>query len=185
MEETLNSNPNDAGDVYEDFHEQHKQYEGFYPRFFLNSTLISLYSFFEIQLKTIGTIVKEHNHYDLSVDDLSGQNYIQKSKKYLELIAKVPVEKYNEIWKEIEKYQHVRNLIVHNNSCIFKKQDILKKQPNYQLIKQNEFLDLYEKDGTFSIIHHDYLVKLIDLIYEYIISLINELKVYKNQTDIS
>ena len=185
INEQIESNPDEVADIHDFHREQFERYYDFHPKFFHNSTLLTLYSFFEYNLKSICNLLKEHKNYNLKVDDLSGNNYISKSKKYLKLLAGISVDNFDDLWRQIEDYQKIRNSIVHNNSCIIRNSDSLEKQPLYQIIKKSECLELNEKDGTFKISHHKYLMDLIDLISKYITSIIQELKKQNDTSNLS
>jgi hypothetical protein len=153
---------------------QHYQYKNLYPVTFNNSTLLTLYSFFEYNLKELCYTLNEHNKYNVTVDDLSGNDYIEKSKKYLKLVANVDVDKYDKDWKSIKEYQQIRNRIVHHNSSIAMKGKEFTQQSLYQYITKSNCLKLDLKNGNFNIIDHQYLLNFCNLIEKYIIDIIEE-----------
>ena len=81
----------------------------------IESTFLSSYSLFEHFFKTFTEIYKNHYDLQLSIDDLNGNNYISKSKRYLEKVVNLNLESLNSDWKEITNFQKIRNKIVHNN----------------------------------------------------------------------
>lgn len=70
---------------------------------------------FEYFFKNFTHIFKNYFNLRLEIDDLSGNNYINKSKVYLEKVVGIDLSSLNQLWKEITKYQRIRNKIVHNN----------------------------------------------------------------------
>lgn len=185
INDQIESHPDEIADIHDFHRDQFERYYDFHPKFFHNSTLLTLYSFFEYNLKTICNLLKAHKNYNLTVDDLSGNNYISKSKKYLKLIAKISVDNFDDLWRQIEDYQKNRNSIVHNNSCIIRNSDSLERQPLYQIIKKSEYLELNVKDGTFKISHYEYLMALIDLISKYITGIVREIKNQNKTSNLS
>lgn len=158
------------------YEDQHYQYNEFYPTTFNNATLLSLYSLFEFNLKSICIILHKNECYKIKLDDLNGRNYIEKSKKYLTLVVNLDLSDLDVIWKEIVKYQQIRNCIVHNNSDIMhQKGDLIEKQPLYQTIKNNVNLKLNEERGTFIISNEQFLLDFSDIIEKYLITIIEKL----------
>lgn len=175
VQEQMDKYPNDAEDIGEQYSEQYYQYKNLYPATFNNSTLLTLYSFFEYNLKALCHTMNQQNKYNLTVDDLSGGNYIEKSKKYLRLVVGIEVDKFSADWKMIEEYQQIRNCIVHNNSNIIKKANPIHQQPLYNYVHNSAYLDLDSNKGTFTIIDHQYLLDFCDVIERYIICVIREI----------
>lgn len=177
IEEQVKSNPDNTQEIYEWYEDQHYQYNEFYPATFNNSTLLSLYSFFEFNLKHLCITLHRHKQYSIKLDDLSGQNYIEKSKKYLTLVANIDLTDLDSTWQEITKFQQIRNCIVHNNSNIIKqKEQPLKNQPLYQTIKNNTNLKLNEDKGTFIISDDQFLLDVTDTIEMYLVTILKKLE---------
>ena len=70
---------------------------------------------FEYFLKDFTNSYREYYNIEKSVSDLSGGNYIEKSKKYLEKVVGLDLGSTGRIWNKITFYQKIRNNIVHNN----------------------------------------------------------------------
>ena len=77
---------------------------------------MSSYSLFEHYFKSFSEIYTEFYDLKIKIDDLSGNNYIDKSKRYLEKVINLDLKSLINIWREITKYQRIRNKIVHNNA---------------------------------------------------------------------
>ena len=90
-------------------------YNSNFKKLKLESTFLSSYSLFEHFFKSFTEIYKEYYELQLAVDDLNGNNYINKSKRYLEKVINLNLESLNPNWKEITNFQRIRNKIVHNN----------------------------------------------------------------------
>lgn len=177
LEEQVKSNPDDTQEIYEWHEDQYYQYNEFYPATFNNSTLLSLYSFFEFNLRHLCITLDRHKKYSIQLEDLSGQNYIEKSRKYLNLVVNLDLTDLDSAWQAIIKFQKIRNCIVHNNSSIIKQKDQpIKKQPLYQIVKNNANLKLNEKKGTFIISNDQFLLDVTDTIEKYLVTIIKKLE---------
>ena len=96
--------------------DDYTNYSSNFKKLKLESTFLSSYSVFEHYFKTFSEIYTEYYNLKIEIDDLSGNNYIIKSKQYLEKVINLDLESLNNIWREITKYQKIRNKIVHNNA---------------------------------------------------------------------
>lgn len=180
IEEKVKSYPDNEQEVYEWFEDDLYQYNEFYPTMFNNSTLLSIYSFFEFSLKNLCTSLSKYWQYKIQLDDLDGRNYIEKSKKYLILIANLDLTDIDSIWQEITKFQKIRNNIVHNNSNIIRQKDKpLEKQLLYPIVNSNRYLKLNIEKGTFIIENNQFLLDMLDLIEKYLTSIIGKFDINK------
>jgi hypothetical protein len=102
-----------AVDYYID---DYTNYNSNFKKLKLESTFLSSYSVFEHYFKSFSEIYSEYYNLKIKIDDLSGNNYINKSKQYLEKVINLDLKNLNNIWREITKYQKIRNKIVHNNA---------------------------------------------------------------------
>jgi hypothetical protein len=104
---------------------------------FLNSIFISSFSLFEVQLYKITNIVEYELNLNIKVKDINGKGIYQ-YRKYLDLVASIQIAKKNKPWLEIDKYQKVRNKLVHNGGLIItdpSKTDQLEKDEIYKFLK--------------------------------------------------
>ncbi|CAM3053226.1 hypothetical protein [Flavobacterium frigoris] len=95
--------------------DEYTNYNSNFKKLKLESTFLSSYSLFEHYLKSFIEIYTKYYEMKVVIDDLNGNNYINKSKQYLEKVIDINLEKMNSTWREITKYQRIRNKIVHNN----------------------------------------------------------------------
>lgn len=95
--------------------DDYTNYNSNFKKLKLESTFLSSYSLFEHYFKSFTEIYTKYFDLKIVVDDLNGNNYIDKSKRYLEKIINIDLDKLNHKWREITKYQRIRNKIVHNN----------------------------------------------------------------------
>jgi len=181
IEEQKKKHPNNIEDLIEAYEGQYYQYNEFYPATFNNSTLLSLYSLFEFNLKNLCLTLQNYAQYTKKLDKQSGDNYIQKSKNYLTLVVGLDLTGLDSIWKELDDFRLLRNCIVHNNSNIIKqkKKPITEQNPLYQIIKNNLYIKLNETRGTFIISNDKYLLDISERIEKYLITVIKKLEAIK------
>lgn len=177
IDDLIKSNPNDQQEIHEWYEEQHYHYNEFYPNTLNNSTFLSLYSFFEYNLKSICVSLNKYGSARVKPDDLSGRNYIEKAKKYLTLILELDLSSLEMSWIEITKFQQLRNCIVHNNSNIFKNKDQpIKNQPLFQIVDSNKYLDINLENGTISINDDQFLIDTAECYHDYLKSVLKKIK---------
>lgn len=181
IDNQMNLNPDGAQEIHEFYEDEYYQFNEFYPSTFNNSTLIMIYSFFEYNLRSMCNYLHRIQGHKISLDDLQGNNYIEKSKKYLTLVVGLNLDDLEMTWNKITKIQNIRNCIVHNNSNIrkSKKQD-LKNSDLYKVIKSNPNLKLNEEKGTFSISDDQFLIDVIETVEIYLIEIVSKLKIYND-----
>ncbi|WP_291136540.1 hypothetical protein [Flavobacterium sp. UBA7663] len=96
--------------------EDYTNYNSNFKELKLESVFLSSYSLFEHFFKTFALSYKNYYNLKLDIDDLSGNNYINKTKLYLEKVIVLDLSSLNSLWNKITKYQKIRNKIVHSNS---------------------------------------------------------------------
>ncbi len=149
------------------FYEDIMNYSENFIQIKLESTLLISYSMFEYFLKDFTNYYKEYYDINISVSDLSGGNYIEKSKKYLEKVVGLDLKSLGLIWNKITFYQKIRNRIVHNNGEFGKSETELLKNINTHIdgidFKARKIL-LSDKIFIFSFwnLFDDYIEGIID-----------------------
>ena len=98
------------------YEEEFLNYSIYFKRLKLESIFLSSYSSLESFLKSLIKPYQKYFDLIIDIDDLSGRNYIGKSKKYLEKIVGLDLRNGLPQWDKLTKYQWVRNRIVHNDS---------------------------------------------------------------------
>ncbi len=137
-------------------------YNSSFKQLKIESTFLSSYSLFEFYFKSFTKLYKDYFELKISVEDLGGSNYINKSKLYLEKVIELNLEKLNSQWNEITKYQKIRNKIVHNNGKM--------NENDEKLVIQLCRIDgiSIEKSGTINITDKIFIISFWDLFNEYI-----------------
>lgn len=151
------------------------QYHHLYPNLFYNSAVIWLYSFFENNLKSVCEFVERTSKQEIKIKDF-GNRGIERYEKYLRLVHGVKSEKLESTWSRIQKYEVIRNLIVHNNSSLINNREIkeVEKQPKYNVVSNMNYVVINSTDCTFKITDAKLLIELHDLISEYIVGVWEE-----------
>lgn len=146
-------------------YEYYKIHEIF-PSFYRQSTFIGLYSFFETRLSSLCEIMQRIKEYKIKISD--GDNYIEKSKKYLKLVVGIDTEDLNSHWAKIVDYRKIRNCLVHHNGHTNKQKDwegIIQRIAHIELIS-----------NRINIVDDIFLLNFIDIISEYIKVILDKIK---------
>ncbi|MGB0887864.1 MAG: hypothetical protein ACPGSL_07060 [Vicingaceae bacterium] len=149
--------------------DEHWKYDKMHSKFTYNPMILSIYAFFEHWLKKLCEYDNRKGLSSISVSDLAGRNYIEKSKVYFEKIAKISLSELESDWKIIQSIQQIRNLITHNDSNLYKKES--KKNYNQELfnfLKAEEHIVFDEKSGEFYIKNKDFIINLVNIIERYL-----------------
>jgi len=151
------------------FEDKIHKYNDIFPKHYFNPLLLSIYGLFESWLKRLCDLDSSRVFLNVKVKDLAGSNYIEKSRKYLIIVAEINLDETEKIWQKVKQIQKVRNAIAHNDSNIRtdKNKDI-KKQELYSVLNKDKRVILNQSIGSFFITDKDYLFEVIDLITEYL-----------------
>ena len=96
----------------------------------LNSIFVSSFSFFEHQLFALARIVEDNNSSKISINDINGKGVV-KFCNYLFLVGNIEsANRSKNKWNEINLYQKVRNMIVHNGAIMI--DDLNKNIKNHE-----------------------------------------------------
>ncbi len=106
-----------------------------------DSTLVSIYSFLENTMRSTCVILQKINEYPIELNDLTGDG-IQRSKLYLEKMAKIDFNEINGIWANLQNLNLLRNCIVHveGDTLNFKSKEKLRNivtNSNYLYLKMD------------------------------------------------
>lgn len=86
---------------------------------FRNSVIVQAFSFLETELKKFCYNHAKQFSKEYTIDDLRGNNELDKAKKYLKRSANIDLTTNQNQWKYIDNYRKLRNKIVHHNSILF------------------------------------------------------------------
>lgn len=154
--------------------EEYEKISQIFPNFFRLSTFIGLYSHLENKMTRLCKRIHERKKFRLRVSDLSGENIIEKSRRYLNLVVGINFDDLNSEWVKITDYQKIRNCFVHNGSNILTDKNVeLEKQKLYLTIKKYPLLNLTPY-GVVFISSNDFLLDFIQLQKNYTNKLIDK-----------
>jgi len=167
-------------DVHSFFEDNINKYFKVFPIYTYNPLLLIIYGQFENWLKNLCELDARKGFSKVKVKDLAGNNYIEKSRKYLELVAELNLDDTKSEWQKITQMQKLRNCIAHNQSNIIKDKSIpIEKQELYKMVSSDKRLDFNKTNGDFYIKESAFLLEAIELIKNYLIKVIEKLKVKK------
>ena len=157
----------------------HKYFKVF-PIYTYNPLLLTLYGQFENWLKKLCDLDSRKGFSKVRVKDLAGNNYIEKSRRYLEIVAEINLDDTKLEWQKITQIQKLRNCIAHNDANIVKDKSIpIEKQELYKTLINDNRLEFDKTKGDFYIKEPEFLIDTIELIKKYLITVIDKLKVKK------
>lgn len=167
-------------DPFQFFEDDFYKYNEVFPKNYYNPILLSIYGLFENWLKKLCDLDNKRGFSNIKVSDLAGENYIEKSRKYLNVVAGIHLEEADKNWQRIKQIQKVRNAIAHNDSNIKtdKNKDI-DKQELYNQLQNDIRIKLNVNTGSFYISDKAYLLDTIELVSMYIDFVIKELSARK------
>jgi hypothetical protein len=173
--EALNASSDEIdADTY--FEDDPRKYFKVLPMYTYNPSLLVLYGFFENWLKELCKFHHERKFSQIKVSDLAGSNYIEKSRRYLILVAEINLNSVDKEWQQIQAIQKIRNCIAHNNSNVITNKNVpIEKQDLYKLLDNDERIHLDNKQGDFYIKDKKFILEVIDLFRFYLKKLTIEL----------
>ena len=162
------------------FEEDIHKYFKVFPIYTYNPLLLILYGQFENWLKKLCDLDSHKGFSKVRVKDLAGSNYIEKSRRYLELVADINLDDTKLDWQKITQIQKIRNCIAHNDSNIIKDKSIpIEKQELYKTILNDNRLEFDKIKGDFYIKEPEFLLITIELIKKYLLTVIGKIKAKK------
>lgn len=101
---------------------EHQKYyhrvEFLLPRFFRRPFLVSVYAVYEASVTEIARLIQNRQGQAISIDDLRGDDLLDRAKKYYKHILKFDHCTDNSAWQQIKMLTEVRNAIAHTNGRI-------------------------------------------------------------------
>ncbi|MGB3849512.1 MAG: hypothetical protein WA958_06055 [Tunicatimonas sp.] len=134
-----------------------------------NAYLISLFSFWDFQLKRYSSILRYVVYRKNYLNDLQGKDNMSKCYYLIKNSLGIDVAKIDSEWNKLRNYQNVRNLIVHYDSNTKKA-----KKNSSRIVTSNQYLTYNETTGHFYINDRKLLLKFCDTINDFFRKLINQ-----------
>jgi hypothetical protein len=121
--------------------------DDFFIGMYRKSTLISLFSFFEVTINEICQRLYKINKFSKQLNDIKEKTIMKKYRKYLTKITGIDLSNLNKEWEELVNFVSIRNCIVHCEGDTSKlKSSKEKKKILYYIDKNPVFLSLHNKE---------------------------------------
>lgn len=105
-----------------EWHLEHQNYdhrvEFLLPRFFRGPFLVSLYAVYEASVTVIARLLQKGQGKAISINDLRGDDFLDRAKKYYKHILNFELCADNSAWQQTKMLSEVRNAIAHTNGRI-------------------------------------------------------------------
>jgi hypothetical protein len=134
------------------------------------SMFLTIYSLFENEFVILCEYAGGIDGSNLRPKDLSGNNYIDRCRRFVTKVLNVNLDSLHQEWAEITKFQLLRNSFAHNNG-------ILKdnEKSNIEFIQKTEGLIIDEKSKAIGIENDEFLMILIKKLVNFLDSTIEEI----------
>jgi hypothetical protein len=185
LEQDFNKAIEDASDeeqqeIHFFYEDDINKYFKTFPVYTYNPILLTLYGFFENWLKKLCDFDNRRGFSQVKVSDLAGNNYIEKSRRYLNLIAEIDLNRTETQWQKIIEIQKIRNCIAHNDSNIIRNKSVsVEKQELFKILKDDKRIKLDLKKGDFYIQDKEFILEVITLFKDYLTNVTTELSTRK------
>jgi len=160
-------------DVYQGLDGKAWDLEGVFKEYFPNlqrrSAFLSLYGFLEHELDKLCMLYKKSYSLNIDFRDLKDLG-IERSVKYLSIVAALPIDKGNYKWGRVKSIQKIRNIIVHNDGKLIDL-DGNQRKVEQQIVSDNEFLT-GENDILIMKGYLVFVLEAFDCLFKYIDELI-------------
>lgn len=113
-------------------------FKEYFPTLQRRSAFLSLYGFLEHDLDKLCMLYKKFHSQNIDFRDLKDLG-IERSVKYLSIVAALPIDKGNNKWGKVKSIQKIRNIIVHNDGKLIDL-DSNPRKAEQQIVSENEFL---------------------------------------------
>ncbi len=148
-------------------------FKEYFPTLQRRSAFLSLYGFLEHELDKLCMLYKKSQNQNVDFRDLKDLG-IERSVKYLMIVAGLPIEKGCNKWGSVKSIQKIRNLIVHNDGKLIDL-DNLSRKVEQRIVSDNDFLTgenvIYMQKGYLL-----YVLKTFDSFFKYVDGLIQDQK---------
>ena len=147
-----------------------------FPKVINNSLFVTSFSFLESRLVQIIDLIENHLKLKIKLEDFAGNTTIYRCNKYLSKVVEVELGELEcDEYMELNNYQKIRNLIVHNNSSIKKRKDRkIEEQSMYGYVQREKMLSLDKQSGIFIINDYRYIDNFLNLVSRIISKIIKK-----------
>lgn len=175
LDEMLEINTARIVDVHKGLDSESWDLDGIFNEYFptlqRRSAFLSLYGFLEHELDKLCMLYKKSQNQNVDFRDLKDLG-IERSVKYLMIVAGLPIEKGDNKWGSVKSIQKIRNLIVHNDGKLIDL-DSFPRKTEQKIVSDNDFLS-----GENEIIMQKgyllYVLETFDSFFKYVDELIQD-----------
>jgi len=146
-------------------------FKEYFPTLQRRSAFLSLYGFLEHELDKLCMLYKKSQNQNVDFRDLKDLG-IERSVKYLMIVARLPIEKGDNKWRNIKSIQKIRNLIIHNDGKLIDL-DSLPRKTEQRIVSDNEFLS-GENEINIQKGYLLYVLETFDSFFKYVDGLIQD-----------
>ncbi len=142
-----------------------------FPIILRNSLFITIYTVLEDELMKTCNRLRESFNVDLKPSDLKGKG-INRSRKYLKKVVVINFPDNTNEWKEIRKFNLLRNTIAHSNGNIIAGETDQEKLNNKELCAYIEKSSIIDISSNFHIqLSKDFILHALDITEAFLIEL--------------
>lgn len=156
-------------DLYVDSFIEHQDEIKKQNQIFYSSFIIAIFSFFEYELNRICVKYPADKKNKVVLKDIAGKG-IKRARLYMQKVCQIVLPK-EELWKELEKLNEIRNCLAHSSGEIKNNPSLVRYAKNNQKIKIES--DKITKTKSIAITR-GYCLFVIGIINEYLIILIKD-----------
>ncbi len=150
--------------INEYFSEENFKIEEIFLQNFRYSIVVAIYSMLETTLSSLCHYLHRSKKLLLKLDELKGDG-IERSKLYLQKICLIHFPEDSHEWKEIQKFNSIRNCIVHTEGNV---EEVKNPQKLKNIIKNTRGISLDRSIERFIRIKSSYILSIIACIEKFI-----------------
>lgn len=126
--------------------DKYKLREYFLPKFFINPIVVSLWAIIETALTFVAEYVRNSNNLELKLNDIRGENFLDRCQKYYKHILNFPILSDKKIYEIFYIVMKIRHLIAHCNGHLVNLKSEKDSRFSQNLLKQNKNISLYSDE---------------------------------------
>lgn len=147
-----------------------------FPNILNQSIYLTVYSTFENEFFELCEWCQKAENLQIGPKDIKEQGYIGQCRKYVTKVLNVNLDTLNEKWKEIKKYQLIRNSIAHKNGIINSPQDDILK-----FIEKSNGISFEIEKSSIKIESIEFLKIMIDKLTDFLSETAEKIMTEKNK----
>lgn len=146
------------------------------PRFFRGPFFVSLYAVYESAVTEIARLIQKAQGQAISIDDIKGEDFLDRAKKYYKHILHFELCSDNSAWQQIKMLSEIRNAIAHTNGRI----EMLRGKSKERILDWEKRNIGIESQWGFIIIDAEFLQKTFSCVQTSLEDLVERYKQWDN-----